>query len=98
MPKPQATMVELAMTCLWACLNGYPTVTLSVKGKCPPGFPRGELLSVGSDGSRNYAVHPVKVLAWIHSRASVTAPAATAPPAASPPPGPQSPPSAPTAG
>jgi hypothetical protein len=37
-----------------------------LRGKRPPGFPRSELLSVGADGSRNYACHPVKALAWLH--------------------------------
>jgi len=41
------------------------TMTVSIDGKAPPGFPRGELLSVGTNGSRNIAVDPLKVLAWM---------------------------------
>ena len=63
-------IADLAMTCALACATGQATVTLSTKGTRPAGFPRGELLSVGSDGSRNYAAHPVKVLAWLHKRAA----------------------------
>ena len=59
-------LAELAMTCALACADGRPTVTLAVRGKRPPGFPRGELLSVGTDGTHNYAVHPVRVLKWLH--------------------------------
>lgn len=47
------------------CLLAGCTVSLTLsKGEKPKGFPRGELLSVGSDGSRNYAFDPLKVLAW----------------------------------
>lgn len=62
----------LVMQCAFAVLSGQPTVTISTPAgsKRPPGFPRGELLSVGSNGSSNHAVHPVKVLAWIHEKTS----------------------------
>lgn len=60
---------ELAMQCTYAVLTGQPTVTISATGKHLAGFPRGELLSVGTNGARNYAVNPVKVLAWLHARA-----------------------------
>ena len=62
----------LVMTCAYAVLAKQPTVTITVTGKRPQGFPRGELLSVGTNGHHNYAVHPVKVLAWIHARGSKT--------------------------
>jgi len=70
-------IADLAMTCAFACMTGAPTVTVSATGKRPEGFPRGELLSVGANGSHNYAVHPVKLLAWIHANAAPTAPAPT---------------------
>lgn len=56
-------LADLAMTCALACVSGQATVTISTRGKRPAGFPRGELLSVGTDGAHNYACHPVKVLA-----------------------------------
>ena len=59
---------ELVMACAHAILAGLQTVTFTVTGKRPHGFPRGELLSVGSEGQHNYAVCPVKVLGWIHAR------------------------------
>jgi hypothetical protein len=67
---PEDQLAELVVTCARACMMGQPTVTISATGKRPQGFPQGELLSVGTNGTRNYACHPVKVLAWIHSRAS----------------------------
>lgn len=60
----------VAYACAQACIDGR-NVTLSMQGKRPPGFPRGELLSVGTNGSKNYSLNPVKVLAWIHAVASV---------------------------
>jgi hypothetical protein len=63
-------LTALAMSCALAVLAGHPTVTLSTTGKRPKSFPRGELLSVGADGSHNYAVCPIKVMAWIHARTS----------------------------
>ena len=72
MDDAEAKMVaDLSTTCALACVSGQPTVTLSLRGPRPAGFPRGELLSIGTNGSRNYAVNPVKVLAWIHTRAQV---------------------------
>jgi hypothetical protein len=68
-----ATLAALVTQCTFAVLAGQPTVTIAIKGKRPAGFPRGELLSVGSDGSHNYAVHPIKVMTWIHSTASRSA-------------------------
>lgn len=59
-------LAELVMTCAFAIATGQPTVTLSVRGMRPAGFPRGELLSVGTNGAKNYAVNPVKALAWVH--------------------------------
>lgn len=61
-------LAELVARCAYAVLAGGATVTISSAGKRPAGFPRGQLLSVGSNGSHNYAVCPVKVLAWIHAR------------------------------
>ena len=63
-------LTALVMQCAFAVLAGQPTVTISATGKRPADFPRGELLSVGSDGSHNYACHPVQVLAWLHARTS----------------------------
>lgn len=58
---------ELVAACAGAVLAGT-TITLSLPvgaARWPHGFPRGELLSVGSDGSKNAAFDPVKVLAWV---------------------------------
>jgi hypothetical protein len=63
-------LTALVMQCAFAVLAGQPTVTISTTSKVPPGFPRGELLSVGTNGSHNYAVDPVKALAWIHAQTS----------------------------
>jgi len=60
-------LADLAMTCALACATGQATVTITSRGARPAGFPRGELLSVGAYGSKNYACHPVKVLAWLHA-------------------------------
>ncbi len=61
-------LTALVMRCAAAVLAGHPTVTISATGSRPSTFPRGVLLSVGSDGSRNYAVCPIKVLTWVHAR------------------------------
>jgi hypothetical protein len=63
-------LTALVTRCAYAVLAGQQTVTISATGKRPAGFPRGELLSVGTDGTHNYAAHPVKVLAWVHARTS----------------------------
>ena len=61
-------LIKLAWNCHNAILEGRSFIVVSRTGpKRLPGFPRGQLLSVGTDGSRNYAVCPLKVLAWIHS-------------------------------
>jgi hypothetical protein len=60
-------MTALVMSCAFAILAGQKTVTISTKTKPPKGFPRCELLSVGSNGSRNYSVCPIKALTWIHN-------------------------------
>lgn len=61
-------LAGLAFDCARAVLEGRDTITVSRNGpKRVPGFPRGELLSVGTNGAHNYAVCPRKVLAWIHS-------------------------------
>lgn len=61
-------LAALVQLCAAAILAGQPTVTVSANGKPPKGFPRGELLSVGTNGARNHAIDPVKLLAWVHSR------------------------------
>jgi hypothetical protein len=70
--KEAKQMTDLAVTCAYACVTGADTVTLTVRGMKPQGFPRGELLSVGTDGSKNYAVDPIKALAWLRSRTRKT--------------------------
>jgi len=62
-------LAGIAMNCAYAVIAGQPTVTISVvNGKRPAGFPRGELLSVGANGAQNYAVDPIKLMAWVYSR------------------------------
>lgn len=61
-------LTALVMNCAFAILAGQPTVTISSKGNPPKGFPRGELLSVGTNGASNYAVDPIKTLAWARKR------------------------------
>ena len=68
--KDDGGLTALVMQCAFAVLAGQETVTISTTGKQPTGFPRGELLSEGTNGARNYAMHPVKVLGWIHARTS----------------------------
>ena len=46
-------MTKLAMACVLACMTGNKTITLTLKAKRSREFPRGELLSVGSDGIRD---------------------------------------------
>lgn len=58
----------LVMQCAFAVLAGQKTITISTTSKVPAGFPRGELLSVGTNGAKNYAVCPIKALAWIHAK------------------------------
>ena len=67
-------LADLVMTCAYAIISGAETVTLSIRGSRPPGFPRGELLSVGASGAKNYAVDPLKALAWIQSKTRAAAP------------------------
>lgn len=61
-------MLTLAQACVWACMTGNKTITVTLKAKRAKGFPRGELLSVGTDGSHNYAMDPVRLLAWIRDQ------------------------------
>lgn len=61
-------MMKLAWGCVWACMTGNKTITITLKAKRSREFPRGELLSVGEDGAHNYAMDPVKVLAWIRDQ------------------------------
>jgi hypothetical protein len=63
----ETPLVDLVMSCAFAIIAGQKTVTVSATGKRPAGFPRGELLSVGTNGAMNYAIDPIKALAWIHS-------------------------------
>ena len=70
--KDDGGMTALVMQCAFAVLAGQPTITISTTGKRSFGFPCGELLSVGTNGAHNYAVHPVKVLAWVHGRTCKT--------------------------
>lgn len=63
------SFTKLAIRCALACVAGEKTVTVSLTGKKPSGFPRGELLSVGTNGANNYAICPVKALEWIHKTA-----------------------------
>lgn len=71
--KEAKQLADLVMTCAYGVMSGASTVTTAVRGARPQGFPRGELLSVGTDGSKNYAVCPVKVLAWIHAKTKAKA-------------------------
>ena len=66
--KDDGGLTALVISCAFAIAAGQRTVTISSIGKRPPGFPRGELLSVGTNGNKNIAVNPVKVLAWIHEK------------------------------
>ena len=61
-------MMKLAWACVWACMTGNKTITITLKAKRSREFPRGELLSVGEDGSHNYAMDPVRILAWIRDK------------------------------
>lgn len=65
-------LTGLVMQCAIAVIAGQKTVTISATGKRPAGFPRGELLSVGTNGAHNYAVCPIKALAWVHSKTTKT--------------------------
>lgn len=56
---------KLAVMCIEACALGLNRVTIAVTGVRPKGFPRGELLSVGTNGQKNYSVDPVKVIGWM---------------------------------
>ena len=72
-PEPSELLASAAMACTYAILAGQATVTLSLAGKPPAGFPRGELLSVGANGSRNMALEPLRVLAWVQRTVKQTA-------------------------
>jgi len=60
------TIPELCNACVEALLAGQ-RITLSMPDglRWPHGFPRGELLSVGSNGMRNVSHDPLRVLAWV---------------------------------
>lgn len=66
-------LIALVMRCAMAVAANEPTVTISCIGKRPAGFPRGELLSAGANGSHNYAVDPIKTLAWVRNRMAARA-------------------------
>jgi len=55
----------LCLVCTQALIAGQ-NITLSLqKGySWPPRFPRGKLLSVGTNGARNVSIDPLRVLAW----------------------------------
>lgn len=61
-------LTALVMQCAFAVIAGHKTITISSTGKRPVGFPRGELLSVGTNGAHNYAVCPIKTMSWIHAK------------------------------
>ena len=65
--EDKTKLAVLAFDCARAVLEGMDTITVTIRKKRLPGFPVGQLLSVGSNGSHNYAVCPVKILAWIHA-------------------------------
>ena len=56
----------LCLVCTQALMAGQ-NITLSLqKGySWPPRFPRGKLLSVGTNGARNVSIDPLRVLAWV---------------------------------
>ena len=58
---------QIEAACIAAHLARQRLMTVSIVPgqKRPAGFPRGELLSVGANGSKNYEVDPLKVLAWL---------------------------------
>ena len=64
------TVNELESLCILAYLNRKDRVTLTFpRGvKQIAGFPRGELLSVNSDGCRNYSFDVLKMLGWLKSK------------------------------
>lgn len=66
-------LAGVVMTCAYAIIDGSKKVTITVRGIRPPGFPKGELLSVGTNGAKNYAFDPLKVLAWVQSKTRVVA-------------------------
>lgn len=60
-----------------ACIMvGSDRMTLSLEpgAKWPPGFPRGEMLSVGSNGMENRSFRVLKVLEWVQKRAKLMTP------------------------
>ena len=63
-------LTNLVMTCAYAVISGSKTVSVLSSGRWPAGFPRGEILSVANGGKSNFAVNPIKVLAWVHARTS----------------------------
>lgn len=63
---------ELCNACVQALMAGQRiTLSLPAGYRWPPGFPRGELLSVGSDGMSNVSHDPLRVLAWVKKATKV---------------------------
>lgn len=58
---------ELEAACIAAHLARQRLMTVSIVPgqKRPAGFPRGELLSIGTNGAKNYAVDPLKLLSFL---------------------------------
>lgn len=57
---------ELCFNCARAVIAGTGiTLSLPKGARWPDKFPRGELLSVNLEGTRNVSFNPVRVLAWV---------------------------------
>jgi hypothetical protein len=61
---------QIEAACIAAHLARQRSITISIPAgqKRPAGFPRGELISQGTNGSRNYSVDPLKLLGWLRER------------------------------
>ena len=59
-------VLTLCLACPQALMAGHH-LTLGLPKGCswPPRFPRGALLSVGTNGARNVSIDPLRVLAWV---------------------------------
>lgn len=56
----------LCAACTQALMAGQRiTLSLPKGNKWPHKFPRGELLSIGTNGARNVGFDPLRVLAWV---------------------------------
>lgn len=58
---------NLEAACIAALIARQRLMTVSIVPgqKRPAGFPRGELLSVGTNDAKNYAIDPLKLLAFL---------------------------------